>query len=311
MKQLKLVEDLDVNDEFVLVPSKTSMKKVIKLLADNPDSAMLVQDKKSGKIIGAVDNEDVQRFEAAGQKVKKGNVDRWMGTNILEIIDKTPLARLSQLLPEKKPDAVIVNDVTGKFKGFLSPADYKLASSSTKSLSEDKPQDLSEAVENKGPQGPAGADNSPPKPKRGPPKSSRNMKVESHSVPPPQEQEEAPQLIIEEIHEDDQISNVDAFFGRVRGRSVGDFNDPQGKLAEQAWNETGGNASGPVDEAEYAVDTDTTGPPTGFTPPDLTIDEGSNLQVQSSSNDRPCPFCGETIKLAAKKCRFCKEWLDN
>ena len=72
VKQLELVEDLDVSDEFVLIPSKTSMKKVIKLLADNPNSAMLVQDKKSGKVIGAVDNEDVQSFEADGQKVKKG-----------------------------------------------------------------------------------------------------------------------------------------------------------------------------------------------------------------------------------------------
>ena len=51
MKQLKLVEDLDVSDEFILIPSKSPMKKAIKLLADNPGSAMLVQDKKSGKII--------------------------------------------------------------------------------------------------------------------------------------------------------------------------------------------------------------------------------------------------------------------
>lgn len=221
VKQLELVEDLDVSDEFVLIPSKTSMKKVIKLLAENPNSAMLVQDPKSGKIIGAVDNEDVQRFEADGQKVKKGNVDKWMGTNILEIIDKTPLARLPQLLPERQPDAVIVNDVTGKFKGFLSPADYKLASGDNSSQ-------------------PEVTTPPPPKPKRGPPKSSKNMKVESHSIPPPQQQEEAPKLIIEEIHEDDQISEVDAFFDRVRGRSTGAFNDPHGELAQEAWNEAGG-----------------------------------------------------------------------
>jgi predicted RNA-binding Zn-ribbon protein involved in translation (DUF1610 family) len=149
------------------------------------------------------------------------------------------------------------------------------------------------------------------------------MKVESHSVPPPQEQEEAPKLIIEEIHEDDQISNVDAFFGRVRGRSVGDFNDPQGELAEQAWNETGEEASGPVDEAGDAGDAGATGPPTGLPtgpptgppteipPTDVAIDEDSNLQPQYSSNERPCPFCGETIKVAAKKCRFCMKWIEN
>ena len=338
MKQLKLVEDLDVSDEFVLIPSKTSMKKVIKLLAQNPNSAMLVQDKKSGKVIGVVDNEDVQRFEADGQKVKKGNVDKWMGTNILEIIDKTPLARLPQLLPEKKPDAVIVNDVTGKFKGFLSPADYKLASGDNSSQPEASPptrpdidgdgiRDLADKDGDGDEISDSGFDgvDSPPKPKRGPPKSSKNMKVESHSVPP-QEQEEAPKLIIEEIHEDDQVSSADAFFGRVRGRSVGDFNDPQGELAEQAWSgaegasgpveEVGDADSSPVGEVEYTGATGPpsgppTGPPTEIPPTDVAIDEDSNLQPQYSSSDRPCPSCGETIKVAAKKCRFCMEWIDN
>lgn len=310
VKQLKLVEDLDVSDEFVLVPSRTSMKKVIKLLAENPNSAMLVQDTKSGKIIGAVDNEDVQRFEADGQKVKKGNVDKWMGVNILEIIDKTPLARLPQLLPERQPDAVIVNDVTGKFKGFLSPADYKLASGDDNTQPKETPPGEYGREEDSGVDGV----DSPPKPKRGPPKSSKNMKVESHSIPPPQEQEEAPKLIIEEIHEDDQIPDVDAFFDRVRGRSTGAFNDPHGELAEQAWSGTEGDAgpSGPVEDTGATVPP--TGPPTGppeIPPADATIDEDSNLQPQYSSNDRPCPFCGETIKIAAKKCRFCKKWIED
>ena len=30
-----------------------------------------------------------------------------------------------------------------------------------------------------------------------------------------------------------------------------------------------------------------------------------------TANERICPFCGESIKVAAKKCRFCMEWLDN
>jgi tRNA(Ile2) C34 agmatinyltransferase TiaS len=29
-----------------------------------------------------------------------------------------------------------------------------------------------------------------------------------------------------------------------------------------------------------------------------------------SADERACPYCGETIKAAAKKCRFCMEWID-
>jgi len=32
--------------------------------------------------------------------------------------------------------------------------------------------------------------------------------------------------------------------------------------------------------------------------------------MSQSSDTRPCPFCGELIKVAAVKCRFCGEFLD-
>lgn len=39
----------------------------------------------------------------------------------------------------------------------------------------------------------------------------------------------------------------------------------------------------------------------------MTTDNGA---VEERSDEKPCPYCGESIKAIAKKCRICGEWLD-
>lgn len=129
---MNLVEDLDINDEFILVSPKMKMKKILASLIVAPSVACLVEDPKSGEIIGVIDDEFVQRMTAEGKKVNKGKAQAWMETNILVIIDKTPLERLPQLLPKVQPDAVVVTDVSGAFKGYLSPDDFYDALASIK-----------------------------------------------------------------------------------------------------------------------------------------------------------------------------------
>jgi uncharacterized membrane protein YhaH (DUF805 family) len=34
-------------------------------------------------------------------------------------------------------------------------------------------------------------------------------------------------------------------------------------------------------------------------------------QPTSGTQERPCPWCGETILVAAKKCRHCKSWIED
>jgi len=123
---MRLVEDLNITDEFELIPPKTAMKKILKKLEADPGLTFLIDDPKKG-ICGMIDQKLIQELERKGHKVKRGSAQSNMLTNILEIIDKTPLERLPQLLPERQPDAVIVNSVAGDFVGFLSAGDFQEA----------------------------------------------------------------------------------------------------------------------------------------------------------------------------------------
>jgi len=234
---MELVEDLNILDEFEIIPPKTAMKKIVGRLGEDPALSFLIKDPKSGNICGFIDSLLIKKLEELGKKPKKGNAQSTMLTNLLFIINKTPLARLPQILPEKQPDAVIVNNIEGDFVGFLSSTDYQ------------------EAVEKLGMGGKAESEieneteksDTPPKPPRGPPQSRKKMEVESYvpeieSVPEPKT--EAPTLIVEDIADDDIEDETDAFFSRVKGRSTGDIANVHGELADEAW---GGAAKGTLE----------------------------------------------------------------
>ena len=42
-------------------------------------------------------------------------------------------------------------------------------------------------------------------------------------------------------------------------------------------------------------------------------EQSNNNQVEENTKDeiKKCPFCGEEVLAAAKKCKHCKEWLEN
>ena len=237
MNAMQLVEDLNILDEFELIPPKTAMKKIVERLSADPGLSFLIEDPKSGKICGFIDSLLINKLEEQGKKPKKGNVQSKMLTNLLFIINKTPLTRLTQILPEKQPDAVIVNNIEGDFVGFLSSNDFQEAMQ--KLGIEDKYEGETESDAEK--------IDAPPKPSRGPPKSRKKMEVESHiqeteSVPGPEI--EGPTLIVEDIADDDLEDATDAFFSRVKGRSSGDIANVHGELADEAW---GGAAEGTLE----------------------------------------------------------------
>ncbi len=236
---MRLVEDLNITDEFELIPPKTAMKKILKKLEADPGLTFLIDDPKKG-ICGMIDQKLIQELERKGHKVKRGSAQSNMLTNILEIIDKTPLERLPQLLPERQPDAVIVNSVGGDFVGFLSAGDFQEAvaalggSNPAEPVQEDEGGAVQEEKEEDIAKG------KPPKPSRGPPPS-RNRQTEEEILPP---EPEEPAIIVEEITEDDLEDETDAFFDRVKGRSKGRISNIHGEVADEAW---GGAAEGTLE----------------------------------------------------------------
>ena len=246
---MRLVEDLNITDEFELIPPKTAMKKILKKLEGNPGLTFLIDDPKKG-ICGMIDQKLIQELEQKGHKIQRGSAQSNMLTNILEIIDKTPLERLPQLLPERRPDAVIVNSVAGDFVGFLSAGDFQEAVSALGGSNPAEPiqidrdgdwvlesddvniEDLNFTEDI--------AQDKPPKPSRGPPPS-RKKQAEEDNLPP---EPEKPAIIVEEITEDDLEDETDAFFNRVKGRSKGRISNIHGEVADEAW---GGAAEGTLE----------------------------------------------------------------
>ena len=47
---MRLVEDLNITDEFELIPPKTAMKKILKKLEADPGLTFLIDDPKKGYV---------------------------------------------------------------------------------------------------------------------------------------------------------------------------------------------------------------------------------------------------------------------
>ena len=69
---MRLVEDLNLIDEFELIPPKTAMNKILKKLEADPGLTFLIDDPKKG-ICGMIDQKLIQELEQKGHKVKRGN----------------------------------------------------------------------------------------------------------------------------------------------------------------------------------------------------------------------------------------------
>ena len=344
-----MIGQMSITDEHELVPVKTKMKKILDILRDEPSTAVILHDGKGKKmkIAGVITAEEIDAAVSDGKNPKKLKVEDVVLTNILEVPSDVPITRAIEVIQEKGPDAVVVrNRDDGDFAGYFSVDDFHEAkdlvaqqqqraqqfqqntqttmqqSNLQKELEDDDDDDdsyIPEAMRGLplSPQmkstfkaqaqsgaKPSGRPKGPPGRPKGPP----GRATEPEPEPEPEPVAPAPQ-------------------GPSRGGPSRPGGGPPGRPPSGGGvttvTDSGASDSGDVGghlQVESSGAASGPGPAGNVQragPGDPIIDldiggaaPGSAGTTGLAADEQACPYCGETIKAAAKKCRFCMEWLD-
>ena len=121
---METVGDLDLRDEYALLPDSAVLSDVAKALLPVKNSAVLLRKKKQGPIIGVVQPKQLLQALKSGKDPVKTTAKTIMDENVLRIKSSTPLEISQSIVLEKQPAAIIVLDESNQFLGYLSPHDY-------------------------------------------------------------------------------------------------------------------------------------------------------------------------------------------
>ena len=120
------VNDMVISDEYVLAEMDSDGRTISKLLIENKEEALLI--KEGDKVVGIVSVHSILRAIADGKVEVDLKAKDLMNTDILEVNENDALEDVLPEMYEKQPRAVVVIDENGKFVGYFSPKDCKLAS---------------------------------------------------------------------------------------------------------------------------------------------------------------------------------------
>ena len=118
------VADMNISDEHFIVEARTSMKQVADLLLQDHKAAILVRDRKEGRIVSALNAVDLIHIVAEGRK--PGSIRAIdVGRDDIAFLPATMmLTEAISIMRERSPEAVIIVDDAGDPVGYFSPDDY-------------------------------------------------------------------------------------------------------------------------------------------------------------------------------------------
>jgi CBS domain-containing protein len=338
MADIPMIGDMSITDEHKLVPLKTKMKKILDILRNAPSTAIILADGKGKKmkIAGVITAEDIDKAVDSGKNPKKLDVSDVMLTNILEVPNDVPIDQAIDVIAKKGPDAVIVrHKKSGAFAGYFSVDDYQEAKGIVESQQQrvqefqkntegfgGRAQALQNQLEDDGEDDeddyiPAGMKGLPLSPQM---KSS--FKSASRSKP---DARIGPAAQVDLSNDPNRVS-VAPPSGPER-EEQGASGPPQsggppsrGPPGKKAGPPSRGPPGRSQPEPQESVGpARPSGPPQSGGPPSRQSSGGVTPMVTTpqppvrpngTSDEKTCPTCGEVVKVAAKKCRFCMEWFD-
>jgi len=139
-----MVGDMSITDEHIVMNVSTKMRDVLEALSQVPERAIVFFERNKG-IVGVLTHEDVQEAFDKGVKAGKLKIGQVMRTNLLELIDDTPLEAALNRIVEIGPDAVIIRQHDGAYAGYFSPQDFDEAKNIVKFRQEAKQRFTQEA----------------------------------------------------------------------------------------------------------------------------------------------------------------------
>ena len=119
------VSDMSIIDEHIVVEPKATVTSIASQLASESGLAVLVKIKGGNEIQGVVTVKDILSIISEGKNPSKMKVSKIMRTNIVTIDSNTHLAKALDIMLAKRPDALVIIDNNGEFKGYFSPSDYR------------------------------------------------------------------------------------------------------------------------------------------------------------------------------------------
>lgn len=122
---LGTISEMEIRDEFASLDAKAKFNRVARVLSNKLVKTVLVVDGDEKEVVGVISEQLFLQACATGIDPLIAECHEHMSTKILRLLENTPQHSALKLIKSKSPDAVIILTDERKFKGYLSPSDYR------------------------------------------------------------------------------------------------------------------------------------------------------------------------------------------